>query len=76
MSHIYAKMSHEISDLLISFTGWTREDRDIMRKMPGAATARNLPAHLSDAEIMTQRTCLGNLPPAVKTTLLELSDLT
>ena len=75
MSHIYAKMSHEISDLIIGFTGWTREDRDIMRKMPGSATARNLPAHLADADIMAQRTRLGNLPPAVKTTLLELSDL-
>ena len=36
----------------------------------------SIASHLSDIEIMTRLTRLGNLPPAVKTTLLELADLT
>ena len=76
MSHIYVKRSCDFADLYISFAGWTPEDREIMKKTSAAAKARNLPAHLSDCEIMTNLTKLGNLPPAVKTTLLELADLT
>ena len=55
----------------------TPEDVEIMVPQNSPHTAlRNTASHLSDCEIMTRLTKLGNLPPAVKTTLLELSDLT
>ena len=50
----------------------TPEDSNIMlyhQKLNGIAS------HLSDSEIMSNLTKLGNLPPAVKSTLLELADL-
>ena len=49
----------------------TPEDSAILAAQPmnGIAT------HLSDDEVMTYLTRLGNLPPAVKITLLELADL-